>query len=1064
MRLAVLAECVAPTLPNMNTPSLSRLLRLLGVAFWLGVIAIVARAQNYTAYDLVVPLSAPGVRTVVDGNGRILPTNRSYIIGIAGGARGPIQFKNWTAPNPLFPIIIVNQHGTGRVIITDSPSNPTTGLTLENCTFVRLLGNNDPAHYHGIEIAQASGSQRGISVGDTSSYVEVAFTEIHHTGFAGLMMKTDPSLTKPYTWAANFEMREVWVHDNYIHDAKGEGMYLGYTGWGTDEWPEVPGYESHEIKGIRVEYNLIERTGWDGLQIASTPDDPLATDDDALVHDNIVYWPSTRNEANQNAGIVIGGGAGGRVFNNIVIAHPTAEGPTMSIFGRGYNTVFNNLLVGGDTGIFADNRGTADPRRTIPGSFQSIYNNTIVAAQSHAFWTMNDVTVNSYKNNVAVVIDPAKTDCQLDGGATADVAGNILLRSTSEVGFVNPAEYDYRLLHGSTALDAGVSLATLAGGEGPVVDDAFANARPQARPDFIALPPGLQKKVDAAPGKSGGKSRALDAVSNAPGIANGTAQGLVRNSDYQPAYDAGYAEAGALSVLLVSTPPTGGADGAIKASVRDGVEPYAYAWSNGATTPVISGLSRGVYSVTVTDAAGTQRTKAVYLADGAVMGQPVRVLPADEVAAPTFSLPSGRFTEPQSITLSTATLDATIRYTLDGTTPNETSEPFVGELLVSNSATIKAAAFKAGFKTSRVSDATYVIDNGPANVKFTGVTATASSYTGSNTAAKALDGDLGTAWSSNGDGNWIQFDLGVPRRLGYFSLAFSTSESRYYTFDVLVSLDGATWTTALLGHQNSHASGLQVFDIPDLDPVRFVRIVCHGSTYNASLNNVVEAEFYGGDTDSAIAPMIFAHPQSQVVSTGANVTLSVDAFANPAPTYQWYVDGVLIPGATDASYTLNNVQTESAGSYTVVVSNASGSITSNAATLSVLPPPLGLVLQAEDAVRFGAVFRTNQPGYTGTGFVDYMNASNDYIEWTATMPSASVRALSFRFASTGAPRVLSLTVNGTVVDSAVSFPSTGGAAIWLIKTIYVPLPAGTVQLRLTATGTSGPNIDYLQID
>ena len=50
------------------------------------------------------------------------------------------------------------------------------------------------------------------------------------------------------------------------------------------------------------------------------------------------------------------------------------------------------------------------------------------------------------------------------------------------------------------------------------------------------------------------------------------------------------------------------------------------------------------------------------------------------------------------------------------------------------------------------------------------------------------------------------------------------------------------------------------------------------------------------------------------------------------------------------------------------------------------------------------------------------------------------------------------------MDSAVSFPSTGGAAIWLIKTIYVPLPAGTVQLRLTATGTSGPNIDYLQID
>ncbi|HLP25671.1 MAG TPA: chitobiase/beta-hexosaminidase C-terminal domain-containing protein, partial [Acidobacteriota bacterium] len=508
----------------------------------------------------------------------------------------------------------------------------------------------------------------------------------------------------------------------------------------------------------------------------------------------------------------------------------------------------------------------------------------------------------------------------------------------------------------------------------------------------------------------------------------------------------------------------GGADGSIKASVRDGVAPYSYLWSNGATTPVVTGLSRGVYSVTVTDAAGVQRTKAVYLADGAVMGQPVRVLPADEVAAPVFSLPSGRFTEPQSITLSTATPDATIRYTLDGATPTEASEPFVGELLVSNSATVKAAAFKAGFKTSRVSDATYVIDNGPANVKFTNVTATASAFGSGNTPAKALDGDLSTVWSSNGDGQWIQFDLGLPRRLAAFALTFNSAETRYYTFDVLVSLDGAAWTTILLGHQNPQAAGLQLYDIPDVDPVRYVRIVCHGSTYSATSNNVAEAEFYGGDTNSAIAPMIFTPPQSQVANAGATVTLSVDAFANPAPTYQWYVDGVLIPGATSATYTLNNVQVEDAGDYTVVVSNSSGSVTSAVAHLGVLPPPLGLLLQAENAVMAGAVVRSNQTGYTGTGFVDYINNSNDYIEWTANIPVAGTRALTFRYASTGAARVLALTVDGAVADGAVSFASTGGSNIWQSKTIYVSLPAGTVKLRLTATGTSGPNIDYLQID
>jgi hypothetical protein len=1032
------------------------------VALFLLVFAARALAQPYTAYDMIVPLSAPGVRTVIDGNGRILPTDRSYIIGIAGGARGPILFKNWTAPNPLFPIIIVNQHGTGRVVISDQPSDPTTGLTLDNCSVVRLLGNNDPAYYQGIEIAQASGSQRGISVGDTSTYVEVAYTEIHHTGFAGLMMKTDPSLSKPYTWAANFEMRNVHVHDNYIHDTNGEGMYLGYTGWGTDLWPEVPGFEGHEIKGIKVEYNLVERTGWDGLQIASAPDDPQASDDDALVHDNVVFWPATRNEANQNAGIVVGGGAGGRVFNNLVIANPHATGPTMSVFGRGYNTVFNNLLVGGNTGIFADNRGSADPRRTVPGSFQSIYNNTIVVPRSHAFWTMNEVTVNSYKNNVAVVADAAATDLQVDGGATVAAEGNILLRSAADGNFASPADYDYRLTPLAAGIDAGVSLAALTAGEGPIVDDMFGNSRPQAAP--LALPPGWLRGADASRGNSGDHARSADAVPAAPGIARGNAEGLTHAAGYTPAYDSGYAEAGALSVWLVCTPPTGSANGSIRASARDGQEPYVYAWSNGATTETISGLSAGVYSVTVTDAAGVQQTKSVHLAAGAVLGQPVRVRPSNEVAAPDFFPASGRFTEPQMVTVGTATPGATVHYTLDGTTPTESSPVAAGGIVVANSATVKAVAFAAGFQPSRASDATYVIENGPANVKFTGVTATASASSSTNIPAKALDGDLATAWASNGDGQWIQFDLRLPRRLAYFTATFVNADTRYYTFDVLVSLDGGEWRTILPAHQNPNALGLQEYDIPDEDPVRYVRFVCHGSTYSATSNNLAEVEFFGGPTDRPIAPIIFAQPQSQTVATGANVTFSVDAFANPAPAYQWYVDAEPIPGATAATHVLNNVQLSDAGDYSVVISNPSGFVPSTVAHLQVLPPPLGLLLQAENAAMAGAVVRSNQTGYTGTGFADYINTTGDYVEWTATIPAAGSRALTFRFASTGAARVLSLTVNGVVADGAVSFASTGGSNVWQLKTIYVTLPAGTVKLRLTAAGTSGPNIDYLQID
>ena len=161
---------------------------------------------------------------------------------------------------------------------------------------------------------------------------------------------------------------------------------------------------------------------------------------------------------------------------------------------------------------------------------------------------------------------------------------------------------------------------------------------------------------------------------------------------------------------------------------------------------------------------------------------------------------------------------------------------------------------------------------------------------------------------------------------------------------------------------------------------------------------------------------------------------------------------------------LNNVQAADAGTYTVVVSNSSGSVTSSNAVLTVGSGSLGQHLQAEDGVLVGALVKTNQPDWEGSGFADYINASGDYVEWTATIPSAGSRTLTFRYASTGPTRNLEIKVNGTVVNSALAFTTTGGAGIWMFKTMTATLPAGTVTIRATATGTSGPNIDYLQIN
>jgi len=88
------------------------------------------------------------------------------------------------------------------------------------------------------------------------------------------------------------------------------------------------------------------------------------------------------------------------------------------------------------------------------------------------------------------------------------------------------------------------------------------------------------------------------------------------------------------------------------------------------------------------------------------------------------------------------------------------------------------------------------------------------------------------------------------------------------------------------------------------------------------------------------APVITAQPESRTVTAGNAVSFTVVANGSPGPTYQWQKGGVNITGATSASYSLGSAAAGDAGSYTVVVTNASGSVTSNVATLTVNAAPV----------------------------------------------------------------------------------------------------------------------------
>jgi Immunoglobulin domain/Immunoglobulin I-set domain len=116
---------------------------------------------------------------------------------------------------------------------------------------------------------------------------------------------------------------------------------------------------------------------------------------------------------------------------------------------------------------------------------------------------------------------------------------------------------------------------------------------------------------------------------------------------------------------------------------------------------------------------------------------------------------------------------------------------------------------------------------------------------------------------------------------------------------------------------------------------RFTVVVSNSTgsaTSNAAILTVTSAQ--QGNT----APQIITQPASQTVTAGQSATFTVVATGSPTLTYQWQKNGANIAGATSASYTTPATATSDSGeSFDVIVRNSFGTVTSNAASLTVNP-------------------------------------------------------------------------------------------------------------------------------
>ncbi len=151
------------------------------------------------------------------------------------------------------------------------------------------------------------------------------------------------------------------------------------------------------------------------------------------------------------------------------------------------------------------------------------------------------------------------------------------------------------------------------------------------------------------------------------------------------------------------------------------------------------------------------------------------------------------------------------------------------------------------------------------------------------------------------------------------------------------------------------AHTLSVFDISD--PAGLIRIGDPLSfpASNANANGTGVAAIAGEDVfavdtnngllgakveKSVVAdpPTISTQPAGATVYAGGSITLAVAVQGTPPFAYAWRFNDTPLPGATGAQLVLTNLAAAQEGAYTVVVSNAAGTITSAIANLVIRAP------------------------------------------------------------------------------------------------------------------------------
>lgn len=382
---------------------------------------------------------------------------------IPSGQRGPLKIFDCdgTAANP---IIIRNDPGGNGPAVLSRTSGSSGGFILQciNCIGVEIDGSYKwqgapSGKTYGIKVTMTGGKGPSafVSIRGLSRFLTIRNVEIDGawprlaSGGSGIRVNdvTVKSSRHPGLWREG-----ILIEDNYIHDIKSEGMYIG------------PNYKNGDLplRNVEIRYNRVEDTGFDGINTKS-----MWAGNNSIHHNEVRRAGkngASVAEAAQYSGIKNISGTV-KIYNNWIettgqhgISAWTQHGPKVSE-GRGpfAAQIWNNVIV--DAGAlwrpfmlqsFGIHIGAQDGcEKPVP----YVYNNTIVNSRQSAISVSSNVGAGFVRDNIVA---------GAGGNPVISAPGFVKLinnqvGSVAQLAFVDAARRNFRLKVDSPARNEGGS-------------------------------------------------------------------------------------------------------------------------------------------------------------------------------------------------------------------------------------------------------------------------------------------------------------------------------------------------------------------------------------------------------------------------------------------------------------------------------------------------------------------------------------------------------------------------------------------------------------------------------